>query len=256
MPFEMDDWGVDIAIAGSQKGFMLATGMAILAVSPKALAHMETADLPRTFFDFRDMMKANATGGFPYTPPLQLIYGMGESLNMLFEEGLDNVYARHHRLAEGVRRAVAAWGLDLVAQSPDLYSDTVSAIYVPDGFDSNALVEHAEGQVTPPATYAFAKAEETMPGNPAPAYFLGFSLLRSGKPDEARGVWQALLDSSPDDAPWRDDLATRLERLDQLIDLIEAQPIQPDHHCLEVTSEVFQTLKAGGGQAADRACSR
>jgi alanine-glyoxylate transaminase/serine-glyoxylate transaminase/serine-pyruvate transaminase len=143
MPFEMDDWGVDIAIAGSQKGFMLATGMAILAVSPKALAHMETADLPRTFFDFRDMMKANATGGFPYTPPLQLIYGMGESLNMLFEEGLDNVYARHHRLAEGVRRAVAAWGLDLVAQSPDLYSDTVSAIYVPDGFDSNALVEHA-----------------------------------------------------------------------------------------------------------------
>ena len=92
---------------------------------------------------------------------------------------------------------------------------------------ANALVEHAEGQVTPPATYAFAKAEETMPGNPAPAYFLGFSLLRSGKPDEARGVWQALLDSSPDDAPWRDDLATRLERLDQLIDLIEAQPIQP-----------------------------
>ncbi|AXI55743.1 Serine--glyoxylate aminotransferase (plasmid) [Pseudoseohaeicola sp. NH-UV-7] len=143
MPFEMDDWGVDIAIAGSQKGFMLATGMAILAVSPKALAHMETADLPRTFFDFRDMMKANSTGGFPYTPPLQLIYGMGESLNMLFEEGLDNVYARHHRLAEGVRRAVAAWGLDLVAQSPDLYSDTVSAIYVPDGFDSHALVEHA-----------------------------------------------------------------------------------------------------------------
>ena len=143
MPFEMDDWGVDIAIAGSQKGFMLATGMAILAVSPKALAHMETADLPRTFFDFRDMMKANSTGGFPYTPPLQLIYGMGESLNMLFEEGLDNVYARHHRLAEGVRRAVAAWELDLVAQSPDLYSDTVSAIYVPDGFDSNALVEHA-----------------------------------------------------------------------------------------------------------------
>jgi alanine-glyoxylate transaminase/serine-glyoxylate transaminase/serine-pyruvate transaminase len=143
MPFAMDDWGVDIAISGSQKGFMLATGMAILAVSPKALAAMETADLPRTFFDFRDMMKANASGGFPYTPPLQLIYGMGESLNMLFEEGLDNVYARHHRLAEGVRRAVAAWGLKLVAQSPELYSDTVSAIFVPEGFDSNKLTEHA-----------------------------------------------------------------------------------------------------------------
>lgn len=143
MPFEMDAWGVDIAVSGSQKGFMLATGMAILGVSPKALAAMETAKLPRTFFDFRDMMKANASGGFPYTPPLQLIYGMRESLKMLFEEGLDNVYARHHRLAEGVRRAVDAWGLKLVAETSDLYSDTVSAIYVPKGFDSNALTDHA-----------------------------------------------------------------------------------------------------------------
>jgi alanine-glyoxylate transaminase/serine-glyoxylate transaminase/serine-pyruvate transaminase len=143
MPFEFDDWGVDIAVSGSQKGFMLATGMAILCVSPKALAAMETAKLPRTFFDFCDMMGANASGGFPYTPPLQLIYGMRESLKMLFEEGLDNVYARHFRLAEGVRKATAAWGLELVAQSPDLYSDTVSAIYVPEGFDSNALTDHA-----------------------------------------------------------------------------------------------------------------
>ncbi|MBT8413817.1 MAG: aminotransferase class V-fold PLP-dependent enzyme, partial [Boseongicola sp.] len=143
MDFQMDKWEVDIAVSGSQKGFMLATGMAILCVSPKALAAMETAKLPRTFFDFRDMMAANASGGFPYTPPLQLIYGMRESLKMLFEEGLDNVYARHFRLAEGVRRAVDAWGLKLVAQSPDLYSDSVSAIYVPEGFDSNALTEHA-----------------------------------------------------------------------------------------------------------------
>jgi alanine-glyoxylate transaminase/serine-glyoxylate transaminase/serine-pyruvate transaminase len=143
MPFEMDKWGVDIAVSGSQKGFMLTTGMAILAVSPKAISAMETAKLPRTFFDFRDMMKANASGGFPYTPPLQLIYGMRESLKMLFEEGLDNVYARHHRLAEGVRRAVSAWDLKLVAETPDLYSDTVSAIYVPTDFDSNALTAHA-----------------------------------------------------------------------------------------------------------------
>jgi alanine-glyoxylate transaminase / serine-glyoxylate transaminase / serine-pyruvate transaminase len=143
MPFEMDRWGVDIAVAGSQKGFMLATGMAILGVSAKALDHMESAKLPRTFFDFRDMLAANAKGGFPYTPPLQLIYGMRESLKMLFEEGLDNVYARHTRLAGGVRAAVKAWGMDLVAQSPALYSDTVSAIYVPRGFDSNALTEHA-----------------------------------------------------------------------------------------------------------------
>lgn len=143
MPFEMDNWGVDIAISGSQKGFMLTTGMAILAVSPKALIAMETATLPSTFFDFQDMLKANASGGFPYTPPLQLIYGLKESLIMLFEEGLDNVYARHFRLAQGVRKAVAAWGLTLCANSPELYSDTVSAIYVPEGFDSNLLTEHA-----------------------------------------------------------------------------------------------------------------
>jgi alanine-glyoxylate transaminase / serine-glyoxylate transaminase / serine-pyruvate transaminase len=143
MDFRMDEWGVDIAVSGSQKGFMLATGMAILGVSQKALAAMEDAKLSRTFFDFRDMMKANASGGFPYTPPLQLIYGMRESLKMLEEEGLDNVFARHFRLAEGVRKAVAAWGLKLVAHSPDLYSDTVSAIFVPEGFDSNALTEHA-----------------------------------------------------------------------------------------------------------------
>lgn len=143
MPFHMDDWGVDIAVSGSQKGFMLATGMAILGVSSKALAAMETAKLPRTFFDFRDMLGANASGGFPYTPPLQLIYGMRESLKMLFEEGLESVYARHFRLAEGVRRAVDAWDLKLVAESPALYSDTVSAVYVPDGFDSNALTDQA-----------------------------------------------------------------------------------------------------------------
>jgi alanine-glyoxylate transaminase/serine-glyoxylate transaminase/serine-pyruvate transaminase len=143
MPFEMDAWEVDIAISGSQKGFMLTTGMAILGVSQKALAKMETANLPRTFFDFRDMMAANTNGGFPYTPPLQLIYGMKESLNMLFDEGLENVYARHFRLAEGVRQAVAAWGLKLCANSPELASDSVSAIYVPEGFDSNALTAHA-----------------------------------------------------------------------------------------------------------------
>ncbi len=143
MDFQFDRWGVDIAVSGSQKGFMLATGMAILCVSPKALDSMESARLPRTFFDFRDMLTANSSGGFPYTPPLQLIYGMRESLKMLFKEGLDNVYARHFRLAQGVRQAVDAWGMKLVAQSPDLYSDTVSAIYVPDGFDSNVLTDHA-----------------------------------------------------------------------------------------------------------------
>jgi len=143
MPFAMDEWAVDVAVAGSQKGFMLTTGLAILAVSPKALAATECATLPRAFFDFQVMRAANEQGGYPYTPPLQLIHGLRESLRMLFEEGLDNVYARHHRLAEGVRCAVRAWGLELCARSPDLYSDTVSAILVPEGFDSNELTDHA-----------------------------------------------------------------------------------------------------------------
>lgn len=143
MDFRMDEWGVDVAVAGSQKGFMLATGMAILGVSEKALAAADSADLPRTFFDFRDMGDANKTGGFPYTPPLQLLHGMRESLAMLMDEGLENVYARHNRIAEGVRAAVKGWGLTLCAKTPDLYSDTVSAIYVPEGFDSNVLVNHA-----------------------------------------------------------------------------------------------------------------
>ncbi len=143
MDFRMDEWGVDLAVSGSQKGFMLATGMAIVGVSQKALAAMETAKCKRCFFDFRDMGEANAKGGFPYTPPIQLLAGLRESLDMLFEEGLENVYARHFRIAEGVRRAVGAWGLKLCAKSADLNSDTVSAIYVPDGFDSNVLTDHA-----------------------------------------------------------------------------------------------------------------
>lgn len=143
MDFRMDEWGVDLAVSGSQKGFMLAAGMAIVGVSPKALAACETAKCPRCFFDFRDMAEANARGGFPYTPPLQVMYGLRESLSMLFEEGLDNVFARHSRIAEGVREAVRAWDLQLCARSPDLYSDTVSAIYVPEGYDSDILANHA-----------------------------------------------------------------------------------------------------------------
>lgn len=143
MDFRMDEWGVDLAVSGSQKGFMLATGMAIIGVSQKALAACESAKCPRCFFDFRDMAGANAKGGFPYTPPLQIMYGLRESLKMLFEEGLDNVFARHFRIAEGVRHAVRAWGLRLAAQSPDIYSDTVSTIFVPDGFDSDILTNHA-----------------------------------------------------------------------------------------------------------------
>jgi alanine-glyoxylate transaminase/serine-glyoxylate transaminase/serine-pyruvate transaminase len=142
MDFRMDEWGVDLAVTGSQKGFMLATGMAIVAASPKALQAMKSATLPRTFFDFADMTGANAKGGYPYTPPVQLMFGLRSAVDMLLEEGLENVFTRHRRIATGVRAAVSAWGLDLVARAPELYSDTVSAIYVPEGFNSDDLTTH------------------------------------------------------------------------------------------------------------------
>jgi alanine-glyoxylate transaminase / serine-glyoxylate transaminase / serine-pyruvate transaminase len=143
MDFRMDEWGVDLAVTGSQKGFMLTTGMAIVGVSERAMAAIERAECPRCFFDFRDMARANAKGGYPYTPPLQLIHGLRASLDMLLDEGLDNVFARHRRIAEGVRAAVRAWGFRLCARSPELQSDTVSAIFVPDGFDATRLTDHA-----------------------------------------------------------------------------------------------------------------
>lgn len=143
MPFEFSAWGVDIAVAGSQKGFMLPAGLAILGVSPKAIAAMDTATLPRTFFDFRDMLKSYAAGGYPYTPAVGLISGLATAIEMLEDEGLDAVYARHHRLAEGVRRAVAAWGMKPCAASPDLYSDTITAVVVPLGCNGTDLVKLA-----------------------------------------------------------------------------------------------------------------
>jgi alanine-glyoxylate transaminase / serine-glyoxylate transaminase / serine-pyruvate transaminase len=143
MDFRMDEWGVDIAITGSQKGFMLPAGLAILAISPKAKSAIASATLPRCFFDFRDMLKTNAGGGYPYTPPVSLIRGLDRSIQMLESEGLHNVFARHFRIAEGVRKAVSAWGLTLCARDPRLYSDTVSAVVVPPGFDGSRIVTHA-----------------------------------------------------------------------------------------------------------------
>jgi len=143
LDFRMDDWNVDLAITGSQKGLMLPAGLGIVCASPKALAAREQAKCPRVFFDFGDMIKANAAGYFPYTPSLPLLYGLRESLAMLSEEGLDNVFARHHRLAEGVRAAVRAWGLKLCAKAPKWYSDTVSAIMVPEGFNGADVIDVA-----------------------------------------------------------------------------------------------------------------
>lgn len=141
--FRMDEWGVDVAVSGSQKGFMLPTGLAIVAVSPKALDAGKSAKLPRGFFDFAPMLKANRDGYFPYTPPLTLIRGLRASVDMLLEEGLDNVFQRHRRLADAVRAAVAAWNLRLCAKKPEFHSDTVSAIVVPEGADAAAVVRLA-----------------------------------------------------------------------------------------------------------------
>ncbi len=143
LDFRMDEWGVDLAVAGSQKGFMLPTGLGIVCASEKALALRKEARLRRCYFDFDDMLRMNEGGWFPYTPAMTLIHGLRESLAMLFEEGLENVHARHHRLAEATRRAVAAWGLKLCAKDPERYSNTVSAILVPEGFDSTAVVNTA-----------------------------------------------------------------------------------------------------------------
>ncbi|WP_019956443.1 L-aspartate--glyoxylate aminotransferase BhcA [Yoonia vestfoldensis] len=143
MDFRFDDWGVDIAVTGSQKGFMLPAGLAILGFSAKARAATKTAGLPRTFFDVNDMAKGYDNSAFPYTPPVGLMNGLLLASDMLLREGLDNVFARHTRIASGIRAAVHAWGLDLCAATPDLYSDTVSAINTPAGFNATQIVNHA-----------------------------------------------------------------------------------------------------------------
>lgn len=143
MDFRMDEWKVDIAVTGSQKGFMLPPGLAIVAFSPRALDAVTTAQLPRTFFDVRDMANGYANNGYPYTPPVGLLNGLKVATEILLDEGIENVFARHQRIAEGVRRAVDAWGLRLCATRTELYSDTVSAIRVPEGFDANRIVAHA-----------------------------------------------------------------------------------------------------------------
>ncbi len=141
--FRMDEWDVDVCVSGSQKGFMLPTGLGIVCVSPKALEARKSAKLHRTFFSFDDMITTNDNGFSPYTPNTIYLRGLRESVNMLMEEGLTNVFARHKRMATAVRKAVEAWELKLVAASPKWYSDTVSAIYVPEGFDGNEVARHA-----------------------------------------------------------------------------------------------------------------
>lgn len=141
--FRFDEWGVDLAITGSQKGIMMPAGLGIACVSPKALKQMEDAKCRRAYFDFADHFKTNPGGYFPYTPALPLLYGLREALAILFEEGLENVFARHRYLASGTRAAVEAWGLKLCAKEPKWHSDTVSAIMVPQGFNGADVIDRA-----------------------------------------------------------------------------------------------------------------
>ncbi|MDO9382410.1 MAG: aminotransferase class V-fold PLP-dependent enzyme [Hyphomicrobiaceae bacterium] len=139
MDLRHDEWRIDCTIAGSQKGLMLPPGLSLLAISPKAIEASKTAKLARSYFAWDDMLANNANGFFPYTPATGLLYGLDEAIDMLNEEGLENVFARHERLAETTRRAVQAWGLEIWCRDPKYYSPAVTTIAVPEGHNSDAL---------------------------------------------------------------------------------------------------------------------
>jgi alanine-glyoxylate transaminase / serine-glyoxylate transaminase / serine-pyruvate transaminase len=135
--YRHDEWGVDVAIGGAQKGLMLPPGMSFNAVSDKAIAASEKSDLPKSFFSWEDMFKMNKQGFFPYTPATNMIHGLAVAIDMLHEEGLENVFARHDRLAEATRRAVRAWGLEILCRDPQYYSSTVTAVLLPEGHNAD-----------------------------------------------------------------------------------------------------------------------
>jgi len=137
--YRQDEWGVDVTVTGSQKGLMLPPGLGFNAVSAKALEAAKRSQLPKSFWRWDAMQENNARGFFPYTPATNLLYGLREALAMLEEEGLANVFDRHRRLGEATRRAVRAWGLEILACNPSEYSNTLTAILTPDGHDEAAL---------------------------------------------------------------------------------------------------------------------
>ncbi len=141
MDYRHDEWGVDVTVAGSQKGLMLPPGLSFNAISEKALAATKTAKLPRYYWDWQEMLKPNRAGFFPYTPATNLIWGLRESLLMLHEEGLSNVFRRHDRHAEAARAAVHAWGLEVVCEDPREYSSSLTAVFMPEGHDADRLRE-------------------------------------------------------------------------------------------------------------------
>jgi alanine-glyoxylate transaminase/serine-glyoxylate transaminase/serine-pyruvate transaminase len=139
MDYRHDEWGVDVAVSGSQKGLMLPPGLGFVAAGEKALAASRSARLPRSYWDWEPMLRDNAAGYFPYTPSTNLLYGLREAIAMLLEQGLPAVFARHARHGEATRRAVGAWGLELVCQKPEEYSSSLTAVMVPAGHDADAL---------------------------------------------------------------------------------------------------------------------
>ena len=144
LPLRFDEWGIDVAMAASQKGLMLPPGMGVVCASPRAIAIAERGGSPRHFFDWRPILRENAAGFFPYTPATLLLFGLRESLAMLLdEEGLEAVFARHQRLAEGVRAAVAAWGLATVCEDPAFASNTITAVAMPAESGGNAVIAAA-----------------------------------------------------------------------------------------------------------------
>ena len=137
--YRHDEWKVDVTVAGSQKGLMLPPGLSFNAISAKALAAAKAAKLPRSYWDWGEMLAINPKGFFPYTPATNLLYGLSAALEMLFAEGLDNVFARHDRLGEATRRAVDAWGLEILCADPALYSSTLTGVLMPAGHDADAF---------------------------------------------------------------------------------------------------------------------
>jgi alanine-glyoxylate transaminase/serine-glyoxylate transaminase/serine-pyruvate transaminase len=137
--YRQDEWGVDVTISCSQKGFMLPPGLGFNAVSEKALAASKTNRMPRSYWDWAEMLKPNASGFFPYTPATNLLYGLREAISMLREEGLEQVFARHDRHAAATRAAVGTWGLEVLALDPLEYSSTLTAVLMPAGYDADEL---------------------------------------------------------------------------------------------------------------------
>jgi alanine-glyoxylate transaminase/serine-glyoxylate transaminase/serine-pyruvate transaminase len=139
LDYRHDEWGVDVTVAGSQKGLMLPPGLSFNAVSEKALAANKIAKLPRSYWDWQQMLGPNRNGFFPFTPATTLLYGLREALSMLQEEGLTNVFRRHDRHAEATRTAVKTWGLEIVCEDPRQYSSSVTAVFMPEGHDADLL---------------------------------------------------------------------------------------------------------------------